>query len=502
MGQMMKHIARYIFPVLAVGLMLSWPGALRAENLGLAFPKAPDTLDPHRCLDPWAGTFIFACYQRLVEYQGATDDLAPSAAVTWRISDDRTIYTFVLKKGLTFSDGRPLDAAAVSTSFSRAYRVGDRFSKYFPYLKAIELIGPYTFRFKLARPDPSFLHALASVPASIVSPTASLHPPDYLDHRTLGSGLYQMEGADPGSGWTIAARQDLGSSPAVKSFQVVFEPRPEKRLDLLKQGRVQVAADIGELPPEKGGVTVKSINGPAVGYLAFNTSRPWMDRIEARQALVSAMDIKGLLREMLPEKRSREAGFLPAGMRGDLSEAARPAFDPVKAASLMDEIGLPPSPLVLAFSADIDFGLKSAHYIKDNLAALGVETVIEPIRPGLEETAPGAEYDLFFGYWRPFVSVPERYFDHFVGKWPNRCRYRNEEVAALLEQASASADSDQRLTRLYEIQRILARETPYVLLFGGALSYGLAKNVQGFRVHPAMPETVLLTGLKAPVSAD
>ncbi|MEI4927027.1 ABC transporter substrate-binding protein, partial [Klebsiella pneumoniae] len=89
-------------------------------------------------------------------------------------NDQVTEYTFKLRPGVTFSDGSPLDAAAVAKNFD-TYGLGNKALKQ-PVSEAInnyersEVLDPLTVRFHFRKPSPGFLQATSVIGSGLVSP--------------------------------------------------------------------------------------------------------------------------------------------------------------------------------------------------------------------------------------------------------------------------------------------------------------------------------------------
>ena len=72
------------------------------------------------------GTAIMInAYEGLVQYKNNTDkvEIAPRLAESWEVNPTHDVYTFHLRKGVTFHDGTPFTAAAVDVAFKRRIAV-------------------------------------------------------------------------------------------------------------------------------------------------------------------------------------------------------------------------------------------------------------------------------------------------------------------------------------------------------------------------------------------
>jgi ABC-type transport system substrate-binding protein len=232
------HITTFFRSLLSSGMFLVFclfiPGITGAEpaastsDLTAVFPGRPSNLDPHADSNPAAWPLLYPSYHRLITFKGGSSQPLPSASVTWRISENGLIYTFVLKEGLTFSDGRKLDAQAVAFSFNRLMKAGGVGPSILPSLVRLDIVGPRTIRFYLNAPTPDFLTVLALPHASIVSPGLAEKPPDYLRSHTVGSGPYELT-VHTDEHMELSLRPEAGSHSKIKRLTLFFSSDPGQR---------------------------------------------------------------------------------------------------------------------------------------------------------------------------------------------------------------------------------------------------------------------------------
>lgn len=104
---------------LAGALCMALPAA-HAQRLERGNGPEPSTLDAHKCQEVACGNVLRDLYEGLVT-EDARGRLVPGMARRWRVSADGRTWTFVLRDGLRWSDGRVLDAHQVVASFRRAF---------------------------------------------------------------------------------------------------------------------------------------------------------------------------------------------------------------------------------------------------------------------------------------------------------------------------------------------------------------------------------------------
>ncbi len=501
----------FILKIIIVSTVLIFVSALGpafglAETLKAAIPVEPQNLDPHKTRDMWAAPFIFACYQRLTKFKEDSTEVQPDLAVTWRISDDGRLYTFVIKDGVTFSDGRKVNAETVRFSFGRALKLGQVGPTYFPTLESIEVLGPQTIRFRLSRPDPVFLLALSSSAGSIVSPGVTDHPPDYLERHTLGSGIYRLAEWTSGQAISLEVRTDQLVQPYIDSFITYFESEPGRALELLRSGGVHIAAGLG--PSElailqaETDYRIHSSLSFESDFMALNCRQPWLSQPEARQVLSMAVNYYGLMVHVHDGAARRMGGPLPLGMWGRRDNIKQYDYNPVSAGELMEKMGPPPRPLTLIYTRDQPWRTREALFLQENLQELGIR--VEPMELSAEELnhrLKQGNYDMYLGLFRPPLASTDldlRYWYHSIlaGRGGNPAFFENQEVDELLRKAESTVDKRRRQSVYGQIQEIAVKEAPYIFLYQLERPVGLARTVENFRLHPGLPTVYPLTQIK------
>jgi peptide/nickel transport system substrate-binding protein len=106
---------------MAAGLSIA-PGMARAApkkggtlRLGIGHGSTTDSLDPATFENLYMQTVGAACYNKLTEV-GNTGELLPEAAESWDVSPDAKTWTFKLRKGVEFHNGKTMDSADVVAS--------------------------------------------------------------------------------------------------------------------------------------------------------------------------------------------------------------------------------------------------------------------------------------------------------------------------------------------------------------------------------------------------
>src|ERR1700742_16607 len=127
----------------------------------------------HTNLYPPAGGFypnggvLNQITDKLTYQNPKTLEIEPWIAESWTVNADTTEYVFKIRPGVTFSDGTPLDAAAVAKNFD-TYGLGNKelkhpVSEVITNYKASEVIDPLTVKFTFTKPSVGFLQGTSVI---------------------------------------------------------------------------------------------------------------------------------------------------------------------------------------------------------------------------------------------------------------------------------------------------------------------------------------------------
>ncbi|MDR2366636.1 MAG: ABC transporter substrate-binding protein [Deltaproteobacteria bacterium] len=430
------------------------------------------------------------CYRRLFDLKEGTSELdnAEAAAVTYRLSDDGLIYTFTLREGRTFTDGTPVDSKAALYTFDRLMG-GQTGRTYFPYLRFIEILGPYTFRLYLTQPFPPFLASLTTPMASLISPGLQRQGAGFLDRATLGSGRFMVDEYKPGL-ISLKLRLDLPSVPRLNRVEFLYEPDGQARLAKIAAGEAHLAWD-APLPAASQG-EAKTILAPSfeTRFLAFNMTRPYLRMDGAREALA------GLAKVALssPDPAGRPTTVFPAGLapRSALTEGFDPLSLTERATELLSQLGPSRIPLDLAFRPADGAARRDAETLAEALAKHNLPVRLVPLSgahgQGLLEKA---DWDLLIDFRRPEFPSPEMWLGRFLDSRSsvagNPARYSSPEADAIIAELNVAPPAERPVT-LRRLATLATQDRPYVMLYQRLIPMAVDPRLQNLRPHPMWPE--------------
>lgn len=373
------------------------------------------TLDPAIGYDWVNWSMIKSLYSRLMDYEPGTANLIPSLAETFGVSDDGLTYTFKLRKGVKFTNGREVVASDVKYSIERAVnpKTQGPGAGFFGSIKGYEdvtggktttlegIAAPddLTVIFHLSRPDATFLHVLAINFASVVPHEAVEAAGGDFGKKPVGSGTFVLKDWTIGQHLVFERNPDyfVKNMPYIDKFTVEVGQEPLVALLRLQKGEVDIAGD--GIPPAKFLEIKNSADGPKMivdgqqlqtGYITLNTKVKPLDNLKVRQALNMAIN-KDRITRILNGRATAANQPLPPLMPGYDKSFTGYAYDVEKAKALLAEAGFPTGFETVLYSTNTDPQPRIAQAIQQDLAAVGVKAEVRALAQANVIAAGGTE---------------------------------------------------------------------------------------------------------------
>ncbi|MBU8543516.1 MULTISPECIES: ABC transporter substrate-binding protein [Roseomonadaceae] len=408
----------------------------------------------------------------------------PDLAESWRVSDGHRIFDFTLRPGLTFHNGRALEAEAAAACFHRIFdpRVQSPLQGDFAGLEAVEATGRLTLRFRFAEPHLAFLPALAW--RCFLADDVAVQP--------VGAGPYEV------LEWRRGSHLRLRKFPghyaahrfAAEELVIRFAPRAADRIAAIEAG----AADIIETLPAgaaadlvaRGLVQALVANSPRKTVIAFRTTEPPFDDPRMRQAVAHALDLEAIRARHLGDRGRLVVGVLPED--DPWAEKLEPLpFDPDRARALVREAGHGDGVRVQVSTTAMPPVPGVAAQVAAGLAAIGIEL---DLRHYWDPPWWPAVY-LQGGWQMAIQGASARPHPHILfqrdlctGGAFNAGGYSNPRLDTLVAEARRSADPARQRETYAEAQRLVHAELPVLPLYAADVLAGARPGLRGFRPHP------------------
>lgn len=342
----------------------------------------PATLDPRREFSEKNHTLLQQIYEGLVRFD-PEGRVVPALATSWRRLDPLTME-FELRRGVSFHNGEPFDAAAVKYSLEQFSDPSAGFpgAGFLSTVAGVDAAGTHTVRIRTKAPDGVLLHRLAGL-VTMLPP--SLAAKGGLAEHPIGTGPFRFISRDAGRRIVLERNPSYWAPgvPSLSRLEFHFVPA-EEQVQRLLDGTLDV---VTELP---GTDTLRVMRSGAASVIkkasfytvasSLSTSRgPFKDR-RVRQALNHAVNKEHLIRYDLLGNGKVSATLSMPGEAGH-NPALKPyEYSLSKAKRLLRDAGMGKGFKVHAL-VKVQ-GMRTMKIIAQQLAPLGIQVLITPTTDG------------------------------------------------------------------------------------------------------------------------
>jgi peptide/nickel transport system substrate-binding protein len=412
----------------------------------------------------WAISAIMVASSLYDTLTRPTDDpnvYAPYLAESVEPNEDNTSWTITLRDGVTFHDGTPVDAAAVTQNIEE-WRKGILLNFVFQNIKTVTAVGTDTVVVDMTVPWVDFPAFLYTTGRAAIAAPAQLSSPD-CDTDLIGSGPFKLKSFDPTTGdVSVVKNKDYWREGLPYLDGINWKPQEEssQRIRGLQGGQFDITHSSGGLDLSEVKSTVPSASifeepdgRMEISHTLLNVTRPPLDDLTARQAVAYAID-RDRLNDISNKGTSRLADqVFDTDIMGYLPDLKYPEQDIAEAKKLVQEYkdahdGKFEFDIQSTFDATTQALFKD---VKRQLAEVGVTVNLPtPVdQANLISQAIGGEVDAFG--WRNYPGQdPDTLYVWFYGGSVVNFNHLDDPVInSALDEGRISDDPDVR-TAAYE----------------------------------------------------
>jgi peptide/nickel transport system substrate-binding protein len=486
----------------AAGLLLASGPAMAGTpmtggTLRAALTASAPTLDPHSATHLAVREIGLHIFEGLLTFD-AKFQVVPQLAERWEVSSDGKVYTFFLRKGVKFHNGKEMTAEDVRASVERFRAVAPRRNE-LDGLAKLEVVGPSVVRMTLSKPDASFLAAIANPICQL-----AILPKEAVEGRAInkadiiGTGPYKFVEWIPDR-WVRVARfadyraegkvepNGFGGARRAYADEIRFIPVPEPgaRVAGLQTGEYDFADFLpsASIPQLTGDRSLRIVRlGPQNYPTVYFNHTGLFKNLKLRQAVQAALNMDEIMQVANDGDGRVDPGYYfkeqvwhtTAG--GKLYNQKNPA----KAKQLLEAAGYKGEPVVFVTNSDYDYMYKSAQVIQEQLKKIGMNVKLQVYDwPG----SLAVRKDM--SKWDLFTSSHSTRFDPSANDFYFRAKttflgYNNPKMEALLDKASAATKFEDRYKIYEEVQKLIYEDVPMLKLYDHFTWQGHSAKLQGY----------------------
>jgi len=471
--------------------LLSLPGLAQTpvavdlvDEIVIDLSGTPESIDPALAYSARDWSIVHSIYDAPVGF-APDGTIQPLAAESFTAIDDHD-FEMVLREGLTFHDGSPVTAAAISRSLQHIRDSGSSVADLFAGITAIEEGDDgLTARITCAEPSP-WLPAQVAVwmlllPEGYTADVASSAP--------VGSGPYRFESQEPGTSLTLVRNPDytwgsLKGTPMAERVTYRYVPEVATRIADLSTDAADIIVEVPvdqQGAVEDGGATPVEVSIVGSAWIRIATDTPPFDKPEVRQAINYAIDVQAIGEALVSPEARRLATLYPDERALGFDPTLDPyVYDPDKARQLLADAGV-------GDGIDVDLEITSAARV-DVAEAIAAQLG----EVGIAVTVKVSEYTDFNATWKdtsaPVLRMatwaplfdPHTLLGLVFASEGFLSRYANPDADALIAAAAAEVDQDARQARYQELGALMHDDAAAVYLWNLSSGYGVSETAAGW----------------------
>jgi len=429
-----------------------------APDLAVAAVSAPNSLDTAQLVDGQQAFVWASVYDTLLARDNRTGEVVSNAASSWEYNDDGTVLTLELNPDMAFSNGDPVDAAAVAATMLRSKNTPGIVQPKFALVEDVVASDELTVELTFSSFDPQFVYNL-SLGAGAIGDPDSLDIPEAATNP-VGSGPYTLNVAKsvPGTSYLLEKREDYWNADAYPFPTVTVRvlQDPTASFNALQAGEINAATVqaqlIGQLDPNTFSTGV--VEGQAIAYLDIldrgGEKWPALGDLRVRQAINHAIDREGILKGIYQGNGlTTTQSFSPAGDVWDESLNENYDYDPEKGRKLVEDAGfagekfqIPSTFLTTSVEATLSQAFSDI--------GLALEWVAVPPQQAQSALQSG-EYGLSFQITGSNSDPADAFFHYSVNGFGNPMHYTNPELDGFFDTINSTVDQEAALPAYQEL---------------------------------------------------
>ncbi len=523
----LNHIFRSVPFTAAACILIGLPGCskretpveagIRTQTLLVGNAAEPSDLDPDTITVYTDTMIVYSLFEGLTKLDGKTSAPVPDVATSWDVSPDGKVYTFHLRPSARWSDGDPVTAGDFVYAYHRI--LSPAFAALYSYMLwpiknaedfnagrltdfsrvGVKALDDATLEVTLTKPTP-YLPALASHNTWLPVQRKTIEKFGRMDEKgtkwtlpgnLVGNGAFTLAEWIPNGRIAVVKNPRYWDAANTRLNRIEFYPIEKPDIEDLnfRSGQLHATYQLPmpKIPGYRAHVPPDLRVDPVLStfYFFLNVTRPPLDNLKLRQALICGLDRETIMRSVTDGVYPPAQCLTAPNCGGYTSRTqVRDSFD--RARQLLADAGYPggrglPPIEIQCFQAETQLRITEAiqaMWLKE----LGVHVTIAQMETKtLYQNQQTKSYTMAFSGWIADYADPNTFLGTMVTDCGNNyAGWSNKKFDALIDEASNTADNARRLELFQQAEAILLDEAPVIPLYFQPNVYAINPVVKGW----------------------
>lgn len=414
---------------------------------------------------------------------------------------DENTWVFTIRDGVTFSNGKTVDAKAVKACFERTYEKNERADSTLK-IKSMEADG-MKFTIVTPEPNPTLLNDLCDPLLGIYDATEE--PDEELGVSCTGpyvatsfTAMTDVKMRANENYWGDAPKADTVELKIIDDQDALDMALANGEIDLIAQETANGASKFTDTSK----YTTDTVTTTRANFLSFNLKTEGLDDLAVRQAINYCIDREGYADVVYQGFATPCYGIYPdnlafGGTDGlnltvdsyDADKAkeilADAGYQDTDGDGILDKDGVNLSFKVLTYSYN-DNCIQLADMLQAELSQIGIELSIET-QDVLDDPLASGDFDLaILNYAMAPIGTPSYFINMLftTGASNNYGGYSNEKVDALAAEIGTTSDNDKVVSLTRELEQQVLDDMPFAFVADQQLIFVYSNKVKGVQINP------------------
>lgn len=414
---------------------------------------------------------------------------------------DENTWVFTIRDGVTFSNGKTVDAKAVKACFERTYEKNERADSTLK-IKSMEADG-MKFTIVTPEPNPTLLNDLCDPLLGIYDATEE--PDEELGVSCTGpyvatsfTAMTDVKMRANENYWGGAPKADTVELKIIDDQDALDMALANGEIDLIAQETANGASKFTDTSK----YTTDTVTTTRANFLSFNLKTEGLDDLAVRQAINYCIDREGYADVVYQGFATPCYGIYPdnlafGGTDGlnltvdsyDADKAkeilADAGYQDTDGDGILDKDGVNLSFKVLTYSYN-DNCIQLADMLQAELSQIGIELSIET-QDVLDDPLASGDFDLaILNYAMAPIGTPSYFINMLftTGASNNYGGYSNEKVDALAAEIGTTSDNDKVVSLTRKLEQQVLDDMPFAFVADQQLIFVYSNKVKGVQINP------------------
>jgi ABC-type transport system substrate-binding protein len=414
--------------------------------------------------------------------------IEPALAESWKFDAAAPSYTFTLREGLTFSDGKPLTAKDVAFSATE-WVAGERLGSMFADIKEAKAVDDRTVTIALTRPSTFLLDFLASGVAPVVPENYGGKSREEFYRAPIGAGPFVVEKYSAGVETVLTRNEHYHDSdgPALDKVTYKVVSAPSQQLAQFESGDADIIESLDPSLAAQVDEGERQVVNPASKNLdvIFNYASSLGQDVAFRQAVSHAVNREQLVEIAYNGLATPVEGIIPSGTIGSVGcDCDTWDYDPEAAGAALEESSYDGETLHLVTEATSGDS-PQIELIRADLEAIGVKVEVEELDlQVLLERVVAGKYDIGVGtYSNVSPTAGDVFFYMYASKFFGSGA-PVDQVLTQFNEFAVAADTEAKGQAVRGLEQWAGENLPIVPLVSTSLVIPVSNKVHGLEVRP------------------